>query len=414
MKKLLQTLPLCGAGFLPALFFASFVPAQAQTETQLHAFQGTDGGFPKGGLTADAQGNLFGATPELGNPNCNCGTLFEITSTGTFAVLYAFPGNGGPSTPNGQPVLIGNTLYDTTSTGGSSGFGTIFSFNLQTQSLTILHDFSGADGAFPSSLVADAAGNLYGTTLSHASGQCGISGCGTLFKYARSGTFTTIYSFSGHATGGNPVGGLTLDPSGNYYVATGLGGGHDLGTIDKISPDGSQAVNLHSFSIVSGGYAPNAGLALDSTGNIYGTTGLGGKKNDCLQEGFSGCGELFEITASQGKYVSLYRFTGRADSGFPAGGVLLNNGLIYGTTSGVGPVAPVSWGTVWQFDPASSTLTTLYNFQPAPDGVFPESNLLLVNAQYLIGTTYQGGNGNCSSPTATGCGTVFKLKLTNR
>jgi len=61
MKKLLQTLPFCGAGLLPALFFASSVPAQAQTETQLHAFQGTDGGFPKGGLTADAQGNLFGA-----------------------------------------------------------------------------------------------------------------------------------------------------------------------------------------------------------------------------------------------------------------------------------------------------------------------------------------------------------------
>jgi uncharacterized repeat protein (TIGR03803 family) len=123
-------------------------------------------------------------------------------------------------------------------------------------------------------LTADAAGNLYGTTS-----QSGLGGVGTVFKLTPTGVETVLYNFTGGADGGVPLAGLIADAAGNLYGTTQAGGASGDGTIFKVTPAGIETV-LHSFSGANGdGASPVAGLIADDQGNLYGTTHAGGASN---------------------------------------------------------------------------------------------------------------------------------------
>jgi uncharacterized repeat protein (TIGR03803 family) len=219
------------------------------TETVLHAFEGPpDGiGLSGGGLLADGAGNIYGVTADggtSGNCGSGCGTVFEISTGGVYTVLYNFQGV-------------------TAST---------------------------SDGSFPqSTLIADDAGNLYGTTYS--GGSTGCSQCGSIFKLAPGGTETVLYAFQGGSDGRNPNGGLVRDAQGNLYGTASVGG--DLrcirktscGLVFRLAPDGTFTI-LHAFEKADGIY-PMAGLTIDADGNLYGTTSQGGT---------FGQGTVFELT----------------------------------------------------------------------------------------------------------------------
>jgi uncharacterized repeat protein (TIGR03803 family) len=206
------------------------------TETILHAFgAGADGATSVAGLVMDGSGNLYGTT-EFGGTN-NQGTVFKITPTGTESVLYSF----GATTTDGDNPLAG--------------------------------------------LIMDASGNLYGTTV-----RGGANGVGTVFKITPTGTESVLYSFGATTTdGAGPMAGLVMDGSGNLYGTT-EGGGTNItfGTVFKITPTGSETI-LHSFAGGADGAAPAAGLIIDSSGNLYGTT-TGGFNNTGT------AGTVFEIT----------------------------------------------------------------------------------------------------------------------
>jgi uncharacterized repeat protein (TIGR03803 family) len=169
------------------------------------------------------------------------------------------------------------------------------------------HDRDGAallcrpptDGWEPASgLIFDSSGNLYGTTIYGGSGQCRIAtgqlpGCGTVFKITPDGTETVLHSFAGGATDGQfPEAGLLADSSGNLYGTTQSGGAEGLGTVFKITPDGTETV-LHFFAGgPSDGSLPNGSLIADSQGNLYGTTAEGGAVKYCVP----GCGTVFKLT----------------------------------------------------------------------------------------------------------------------
>ena len=155
---------------------------------------------------------------------------------------------------------------------------------------TVLYSFKArGDGAFPEAgLIADSAGNLYGTTeYGGASGCAGGAGCGTVFKLSPSGTETVLYSFTGGSDGGTPRAGLIADSSGNLYGTTYQGAAcptapgftYGCGVVFKLAPGGTETV-LHSLAGVPDGALSYAGLIADSAGNLYGTTLEGGASID--------------------------------------------------------------------------------------------------------------------------------------
>ena len=172
--------------FAAALFLLTNSPLSAQ-ETVLHSFgSGTDGAGPRGNLIFDSAGNLYGTTQ--GGGTSSYGTVFELTPGAdggqTETVLYSFSGADGASPAAGLVFDAAGNLYGTTESGGASGAGTVFELARpatagEPWTETVLHDFgSGTDGTAPqSSLIFDAAGNLYGTTRSG-----GAFGGGTVFE----------------------------------------------------------------------------------------------------------------------------------------------------------------------------------------------------------------------------------------
>jgi len=160
-------------------------------ETVLHRFTGkADGGFAVSALVLDAQGNIYGGTQSGGDSaGCRgwgCGTIYKITSTGNFSVLYSFTGGSDGSVP--YPFLLdgGGNIYGTATTGGNTacngvnGCGTVFELD-PAGHLTVLHSFDGKDGAGPYGLIRDGEGNLYGVTFLGGDGPCD-GGCGTIYK----------------------------------------------------------------------------------------------------------------------------------------------------------------------------------------------------------------------------------------
>jgi uncharacterized repeat protein (TIGR03803 family) len=216
------------------------------TAALLHSFtkRGNDGSAPRAGLIFDGAGNLYGTTS--GGGAQNAGTVFELMpKTGggwTEKVLHTFGKGKDGQYPYGALILnAAGILYGTTSQGGTYQQGTVFELTHKTNggwSEKILHSFNnnGKDGIEPyAALVADATGNLYGTTLGG-----GAHVYGTVFKLTpKAGggwTENILHSFSGGNDGAGPYAALIFDTSGNLYGATIGGGSAGVGTVFKITP----------------------------------------------------------------------------------------------------------------------------------------------------------------------------------
>jgi uncharacterized repeat protein (TIGR03803 family) len=258
-------------------------------ETVLHSFVGTDGHGPRGGLIRDAAGNLYGT------------------------------------------ALFGGDL----STCGGLGCGTVFKLDAA-GILTVLHEFEGGlDGAQPiGNLARDSLGNLYGNTYEGGSSDCQGPGCGTLFKVDTSGTETILHVFlSTEPFGVIPFSGVIRDRGGNLYGTTSAGGAFpENGTIFKLDPAGVLTV-LYNFMGGTDGSGPFGPLILDAAGNLYGTTELGGDPSCKLLGSALGCGTVFELDTA-GRETVLYSFKGGNDGGFPEAGLVMDtSGNLYGTAS---------------------------------------------------------------------------------
>lgn len=387
--------------------------ADAQTLTVLHRFDDTkgakDGRYPFGALIWGPGGTLYGTT-DAGGGVVNAGTVFQVSSSGQESVLYSF--RMAPDGKMPQCALVlgpDGTLYGTTSEGGSAGFGTVFKLvNVNgTYHETVRYSFQGGnDGAYPSSsLVLDAAGDLYGTTF--YGGGTGTScfglGCGTVFKIDATGQESILYAFGAPSDGENPYAGLIQDTAGNLYGTTTSGGANNKGTVFMLNPNGQETI-LHNFVGPPDGAAPYAGLFRDAAGNLFGTTQVGGANlGNCSPYG---CGTVFEVN-STGEEVVLYRFFNWKNGGNPYGSVVEDKaGNLYGTTLGLGNTSIECHyyercGTVFKLHP-NGTLTTLHSFTNSGDGAFPKGSLILDESGNLYGTS--SGNADTGSQ-----GTVFKL-----
>jgi uncharacterized repeat protein (TIGR03803 family) len=364
----------------------------------------TDGILPSGGVIFDTVGNLYG-TVGFGGAN-GWGAVFELTPNGgkwTYQALYNFCPNSGCSDgsyPTSGVIFdrAGN-LYGTTFSGGAYNGGTVFELtrNKGTWTEKVLHSFTGGnDGIGPEAgLVIDANGHLYGTTFFG-----GLYHGGMVFELIpNNGTWTekALHWFKESGKGGsNPDASLVLDKSGNVYGTTPYGGIYGYGTVFELIPGNGFWMEkaLHSFNMKSrGGYAPTAGVILDSSGNIYGTTSGGGTYNG---------GTAFELTPSNGIWnlnVLVAFKPGRFGPVGPSGLILDKSGNLYGATYEGGAYAR---GSVFELIPNNGTWIEklLCSFNPS-DALSPDSGLILDAGGNLYGTTEFGGTHDS--------GTVFRV-----
>jgi len=317
------------------------------TETVLHSFTGgNDGSDPYAGVIADKAGSLYGTTIS-GGPN-GYGVVFRVAMDGTETVLHAFAGGKDGLVPYASLLRYGGSLYGTTYRGGfrrtctdQQGCGTVYKV-AKGGTETVLYAFTGGnDGGYPSGgLIADKAGNLYGTTSAGGSGGC-YSGCGTVFKLTPDGTETVLHSFNNGSDGFSPLENLIADPVGNLYGTTTYGGTYSVGTVFKLAPDGTETV-LHSFANGSDGAYPLSALVLDDAGNLYGTTSQGGDFG-------TGYGIIFRIAAGGTERV-LHTFCYNCKAGSrPAAGLVADSaGNLYGAATEGGAGCGEGCGTVFE------------------------------------------------------------------
>ena len=310
-----------------AALFVTVVSAHAQTLTVLHTFTSRpDGLTPIGGVIMDGFGRLLGTTAQGGTGTQ--GTVFMIDTNGHETVLHSFVSRPDGLDPEAGLVIDEfNNLYGTTELGGSQGKGTIFRVTPGGLMEMVLHSFTCCPplGKNPvSGLIFDASGNLYGTAQNGGD----QAQDGTVFKLSPPGVLnvlTVLHVFNARAGDGrNPRGTLLFDHLGNLYGTTYQGGTHDQGTVFEIDNAGNYTV-IHSFGSVflEDGKWPRAGLIMDHSGNLLGTTSQGG--------GFNG-GNVFMIDPS-GNYTVLHNFGAPGDGQWPYGGLAIDaNGNIYGTT----------------------------------------------------------------------------------
>jgi uncharacterized repeat protein (TIGR03803 family) len=308
----------------------------------------------------------------------------------TFTILHTFTGGSDGGTPLAPlTFFLGDTLFGTASVGGGIGSGTVFALTRSGKE-TDVYSFCSVsecvDGASPLGSVIGHADALFGTTTGG-----GALGQGAIYAISGINTENVIYSFQGGADGYAPLAGLTADRSGNLYGTTYLGGKFGVGTVFRVTTK-SKKTTLHSFGSGNDGAEPSAGgsLILDSSGNLYGTTEYGGEQ----------FGTVYKVDA-HGNETVLHRF-GVTDGAYPIGALVMDTeGNLYGTTSGGGSHL---LGTIFKLDPQGKE-TILHSFAGS-DGVAPAAGLVMDAKGDLFGTTSMGGS--------VGVGTVFKLNTQGR
>jgi uncharacterized repeat protein (TIGR03803 family) len=354
----------------------------AWSESVLYSFMGgSDGGYPLAGLIFDSSGALYSTTQ--GGGAFGLGTVFKLAPPAkkggawSESVLYSFMGGSDGEYPGIAGVIFDKSgaLYGTTERGGASGAlcpdfpdlgcGTVFQLTPPASSggvwtKSVLHSFTGGDGAVPvSGVIFDKSGALYGTTFSGGAGDNG-----TVFKLtppASSGGIwseNVLYSFKGDSDGSTPFYGELVFHTGALYGTTIYGGGsatncgrpgEGCGTVFKLAPPTSSGGAwsesvLYSFMGGSDGALPVASLLFDKSGALYGVTGNGGAF------GFGTVFKLAPPTSSGGAWSErvLHSFTGGSDGAFPLAGLIFDQaGALYGTTTEGGAVG---FGTVFKMD----------------------------------------------------------------
>ena len=383
---------------------------EAQTFSVLHTFSGQgDGANPYAGVTVGPSGVLYGTASAGGNHRA--GVVFKLIHQGsswTLSPLYEFTGSSDGAAPYGGVAIGPNgALYGTTEGGGENYYGTVFDLRppltvckaiLCYWNETVLHSFTGIpDGFFPEleKVAFDPAGDIYGTAT-----EGGMYGDGVTFELTPSGggyTESILHNFGSGTDGVDPTAGVVLDTTGNVYGTTSSGGTGSVGTVYQLMPsNGGWLENvLVNFDGTNGAY-PIGNLIIDDFGNLYGTTSSG------VQDGE---GVVYKLAPSGAgfTYSALYTFSVLCNS---RGGLAMDAaGNLFGVCA-YGGVHGEGW--IFELTNCSQacTLVDLHDFIGS-DGYQPWGAPVLDANGNLYGTTLDGGTfaENCDD----GCGVVWEI-----
>ncbi len=398
-------------GLLVALLVAG--RADAATLRTLASFDGVYGAAPEAALTRLKDGTLAGTT-QGGGPQAR-GTVFRLVPADpghpqVRVVPIEEDATGRGASPAAELLQASDgTLFGTTSRGGDAGQGTIFQEQPPATGWRTVQvaSLGGPVGAYPQGgLIEDRAGRLYGTTRAG-----GAHGLGTVLRVSppdrpgRTWSVTVVHSFEGD-DGVAPAAGLIMDGSRALYGTTSAGGRCGFGVAFRLEP--ARANNapwretvMHHFCGVDGAY-PEGELLLGADGALYGTT---------LQGGAYGGGTVFRLSRAgrvQGGWTATVLQSLSAATGMRPYGRLQadSQGTLYATTSGGGAC---DWcGTVLALHASPGkqpwTLDVLFCFPSSgAQGLSPMAGLVRGRDGRLYGTTRAGGR--------RGLGTVFRLDM---
>lgn len=304
----------------------------------------------------------------------------------TLATFTQAANTGGE--PTGDLALVNNTLYGSTTLGGSGGNGTVFSVPTTGGALTVLASFNGVDGSFAEGGVAVVNSTIYGTTQ-----QGGTSGNGVVYSVPLGGGAPTTIANFNVANGSAPAAGLTLVNGQLYGTTTGAGQGESGGANGTVfaaplsAAGGGGVTTLATFNDDNGSVP--ASRLIFSGGTLYGTTVTGGA---------NGRGTVFSLPLGGGTPTVLASFGG-ANGANPHGGLLQVGNRLYGATTGGGSNTD---GTVFSVPMGGGAITVLGSFDRDTTGEAPEGALTLVGNR-LYGIASEGG--------ANGEGTIFSVSL---
>jgi uncharacterized repeat protein (TIGR03803 family) len=302
--------------------------------------------------------------------------LASVAQAQTYTNVYNFT-NGVSGTGDFNTGLLAQgrngNIYGTLQ-GGPGANGTVFTYSLNSEALTLLYKFTNAkaDGSGPvAGLTLGLDGNFYGATYQRSG-----SGEGEIFKITPDGVLTILYGFQNGADGCCPVAPPVQHPDGNLYGVT----GNIPGTIYRITPNGSfTAIATPPSS------RPQAPLIVGTDGNLYGTSIDGG-------------GYAFQVT-TKGKVKVLHHFLGGADGSSPYGALMqAADGKLYGITRFAS--ASGQGGVIYQVT-TGGAFKTLYTLAEATDGSQSYAGLVQGSDGFLYGVTTSGGANNL--------GTFFKV-----
>ncbi len=357
----------------------------------LHVFSGlngitnSDGAYPMQ-LSPGPNGTFYGVTDSGGK--YGQGTIFQLFPWGDITTVASFPFQAHDNQHDAVPVTYdpnNGNIYGVTMVNGQYGNGTIYQVT-PTGVFSILHSFTGNDGAYPvASVVVGANGDLYGATA------LGGSGYGVLYEASpKTGNITDLYYFHGNPDGANAESPVLEDLAGNLYGTTSYIGAHNSGTLWEYSPSTNYFTVLHAFGATkTDGTVPKGRLVFGPDGNIYGVTALGGAGS---------AGTIYSYNLQAKVYSIAYTFGSQLlDTSEPEEGLAVGPGnALYGTgqLGGLG-----GYGSVFRFDPATGALDNIHSFN-GTDASLSRSGVVVGPDHNLYGSGFSGG---------IGFGTVFRV-----
>jgi uncharacterized repeat protein (TIGR03803 family) len=270
--------------------------------TTFHNFAGppTEGSQPIGSLIQGVDGNFYGTTYGGGSNDYGLGTIFKITPNGDLTTLHSFDDGDGAFPIGGLVEATDGVFYGTTEAGGISGdYGTVFKITTD-GTFTNLFTFDDDNGAEPQGTLLQATnGNFYGVTFDGGLGSNCPGRCGTIFALTQDGIVTSLYSFD-YVDGANPVGGLIEGADRKLYGSTSGGVDNDKGTLFQLTPT-EVLTTLAAFDGTDGAI-PYGPMIQSTTGSFYGTTAGGGTNN---------YGSIFRLDMGLGPFVTFVHAAGR-------------------------------------------------------------------------------------------------------
>jgi uncharacterized repeat protein (TIGR03803 family) len=308
--------------------------------------------------------------------------------TAQYLVIHSLEIDEGNSPRSTLVQDAAGNLYGTAVFGGDNGSGTVFKLEPDGDNFVVLHHFDQTDGDDPYAGLVLGGGFLFGTASDGGNDSAGV-----IYKVDTNGdNFAVIHHFDGGNDGGNPFGGLVQGPDTILYGVARNDGANGFGTVFSIDPGGQTFTVLHTFgSVATDGSNPYAGLLLASDGKLYGTT-------ENAHNG-SGLGTVFRIDTDGSNFETLHTFTGGNDGQEPLAPLYETpDGFLYGTTlfGGSG-----NQGTVFKLRRDGTDYQVVHAFS-GDEGTDPRSSLVRIAGGLLYGTASGGG---------TGSGTVYRMTL---
>ncbi len=308
-----------------------------------------------------AQPQLWGTTSSGGSTMS--GTIFTLDTAGNnYNLVYDWTNlNDGKRPHTGLTYASNDKFYGVTYQDGPFFGGVLFEYDYVTNTYTHKHDFQDPSGSLPiGPVIQTANGKLYGM-----SSFGGSTNFGVIYEYdITTDTYTSLLEFDNTILGSGPHGRFLEAPNGRLYGLTGHGGAFGYGTLIEYDISTNTCVTKIDLDSVSNGYHPEGSLILASDGMMYGMSNFGGVNNQGL---------IFRYDYVNNITTKLVDFNG-TNGAYPKTDLMqASNGKLYGMTYEGGVY---NAGVIFEYDIVNNTHTVLYSFDGGVNGSNPKGSFM--------------------------------------